>query len=70
MRNTPATLRWSIDKHYLLELELLDPVFFFTHHPDGAAAAEALAGELARVLRASRSSQAERQRDSESPLMD
>jgi len=45
-------------------------VFFFTHHPDGAAAAEALAGELARVLRASRCSQAERQRDSESPLMD
>ena len=42
----------------VLELELLDPVFFFTHHPDGAAAAEALAGELARVLRASRSSQA------------
>jgi O-ureido-D-serine cyclo-ligase len=34
----------------VLELELLDPVLFFTHHPDGAAAARALARELAGVL--------------------
>jgi len=34
----------------LLELELLDPVLFFTQHPQGAAAAEALAAELARQL--------------------
>jgi glutathione synthase/RimK-type ligase-like ATP-grasp enzyme len=34
----------------LLELELLDPVLFFTQHPDGAAAAGALARELAASL--------------------
>ena len=43
----------------VLELELLDPVFFFTHHPDGAAAAETLAGTLAQELSASRSSRAQ-----------
>jgi glutathione synthase/RimK-type ligase-like ATP-grasp enzyme len=31
----------------LLELELLDPVLFFSHHDDGAAGAAALARELA-----------------------
>ena len=34
----------------LLELELLDPVLFMADHPQGAAAAEALAAELARQL--------------------
>ena len=34
----------------LLELELLDPVLFFAQHPQGAAAAEAMAMELARQL--------------------
>jgi O-ureido-D-serine cyclo-ligase len=34
----------------LLELELLDPVLFFTHHPDGVAAAVTLALELAREM--------------------
>jgi glutathione synthase/RimK-type ligase-like ATP-grasp enzyme len=34
----------------LLELELLDPVLFIAQHPQGAAAAEALAAELARQL--------------------
>jgi glutathione synthase/RimK-type ligase-like ATP-grasp enzyme len=34
----------------LLELELLDPVLFLAQHPHGAAAAEALATELARQL--------------------
>lgn len=34
----------------LLELELLDPVLFLAQHPQGAAAAEALAAELARQL--------------------
>ena len=34
----------------LLELELLDPVLFLAQHPQGAAAAEALASELARQL--------------------
>ena len=42
----------------VLELELLDPVLFFTHHPDGAAAADALAAELARELRSLRASYA------------
>ncbi|MFZ0251438.1 MAG: hypothetical protein WAL61_15945 [Acidimicrobiales bacterium] len=35
----------------LLELELLDPVLFFTHHTEGAAAADALARELAGRVR-------------------
>jgi hypothetical protein len=34
----------------LLELELLDPVLFLAQHPQGTAAAEALAAELARQL--------------------
>jgi glutathione synthase/RimK-type ligase-like ATP-grasp enzyme len=34
----------------LLELELLDPVLFLAQHPQGAAAAEALATELTRQL--------------------
>ena len=34
----------------LLELELLDPVLFMADHPQGTAAAEALAAELARQL--------------------